>query len=377
MELAELLRAAILQRKVHASWEQWKVINDLINCRTQVLGGHLYECTSCGAAQPQYNSCRNRHCPKCQGAEIAEWLSNRADELLDVPYFHLVFTVPHEFNTLILQNKAVVLDVLFKAVAKSLKDVTRRALGGKIGFFSVLHTWGGKLDLHPHIHCVIPGVVLKPDGIAERTRQNYFVSRKKLAIVFRAVFLKLLRKAFTAGKLSLRPGEDEQCFIALLLRCASAEWIVYAKRPFAGPQVVLKYLSRYTHRVAISNGRIKDFRNDRVVFSYRDRTRGKGNKKTTCSLELAEFVRRFLLHVLPKQFVRIRYYGFLANGKRAKALSKLKVTFGQTSAAIAAESRPPKCSCCGSSTLRHLRELPPIKPPGSDQRQHNQLPSFT
>lgn len=375
MELAELLREAILQGKVQASLEQWKIINNLITCRTEALGGHLYECTSCGAAQPRYNSCRNRHCPKCQGSAIAEWLEKRAGELLDVPYFHLVFTVPHEFNALILHNKAVLLGILFKAVAKSLKDVARRALGGEIGFFTVLHTWGSKLDLHPHIHCVAPGVVLKPDGTAERTRLNYFVSRKKLAIVFRAVFLKLLRKAYTAGRLLL--CSDDRHFLALLAQGAKTEWIVYAKRPFAGPEVVLKYLSRYTHRVAISNGRIKDYHDGKVTFSYRNRTRGKGNNKTTCRLELEEFIRRFLMHTLPKQFVRIRYYGFFAHGKRTKALAYLKALFGKNLTSALPELHPPKCSCCGSLALRYIAEISKVRPSGSDLRQTKQLPALT
>lgn len=375
-EAAELLREAIARGEVHASLEQWKVMNDLTRCRTEALGGHLYECRSCGASQPRYNSCRNRHCPKCQGGEIAEWLSKREAELLDVPYFHQVFTVPHELNRLILCNKACLLDILFKAQAKALKEVTHRAFGGDVGFFSVLHTWGGKLDFHPHVHCVLPGVVLKLDGAVEKSRSNYFIPRKRLAIVFRAVFLKLQGKAYGSGKILLPTRDEERSFLTLLQQCTTKEWIVYAKRPFAGPEVVLKYLSRYTHRVAISNGRIKDFRDAKVTFAYRDRTRGKKNQKSSCSLPLSEFVRRFLQHVLPKQFVRIRYYGFLANGKRGKALVQLKARF-QTALPTAAEPHPTKCSCCGSTELKYVSAMPKQTSTGSMLRQTLQLPSFT
>ena len=195
LEIAQIMRDVLDSKELKASKQQWKVINAIIECRTAKLGGHLYKCTECGTEQPRYNSCRNRHCPKCQGSNSAKWLNDREKELLPTPYFHSVFTIPHELNPLVLQNKKLMLNILFKSVSKTLQDVAKTNLGGKIGFFSILHTWGQKLEFHPHIHCVIPGVVIKDNGLIERTRDNYFLPKNVLSTVFRAIFIKDLVKA--------------------------------------------------------------------------------------------------------------------------------------------------------------------------------------
>lgn len=366
-ELADLLREAAKAGQIYTSRDNWKIVNDIIRCRTAALGGHLFRCTECGKEQPQYNSCRNRHCPKCQGSDIAKWLKKRADELLSVPYFHIVFTVPHDLNPAILHNKALALDILFQAAAKALQAVATRSLKGQIGFFSVLHTWGSKLEFHPHIHCVVPGVVIKGSAI-KKTRKNYFLPQRKLSVVFRAVFLKLLAKADKKGRLKFYNDSDAQSFTTILSACAKTEWVVYAKKPFAGPQTVLKYLARYTHRVAISNSRIQNYSNGQVTFIYRDKTQD--NARRFCCLKLSEFVRRFLLHTLPRQFVRIRHYGFLANSVRKQRLTMLKTKLGKSPYKVQ-EVQTPLCRCCGKPTLKHIAK---ILPSGSSLRKEKLLP---
>jgi len=241
IELAEIMREAAESGTLKASKEQWEVVNAIINCRTASLGGHLYRCGDCGEEQPRYNSCRNRHCPKCQGGDIAKWLEKRQEELLPVPYFHVVFTIPHELNGFVLQNKRLMLNLLFQAVSKTLKEVSKRRLGGEIGFFAVLHTWGQLLELHPHIHCVIPGVIIKADGTAEKMSEKYFLPQRILSTVFRAIFCKMFKKA--QKKLALHGQQKEFTEKAkvdkLMQKLFSKDWVVYAKEPFAGPQAVL------------------------------------------------------------------------------------------------------------------------------------------
>jgi hypothetical protein len=248
----------------------------------------------------------------------------------------------------------VALGILFKAVAETLKGVSQKTLGGEIGYFSILHTWGGKLEFHPHIHCVVPGVVIKADGSTVKTRDNFFLSKRRLQIVFRAVFLKLLRRAYTSGMLLLHGGGEAQSFVALLHLCAKVQWIVDARKPFAHPELVLKYLARYTHRVAIMNSRIKRYKDGVVTFLYRDKTNG--NQQRSCSMELSEFVRRFLLHVLPRQFVRIRHYGFMACGKRTLVLTALRAHLGTLPHTVLAQNVP-CCHCCGSTALNRAGKI--------------------
>jgi hypothetical protein len=300
------------------SRDQRKVVNALINCRTSALGGHISKCNRCSHTDQSYNSCRNRHCPKCQFSKQIKWVDQRAKELLAVDYFHVVFTLPHELNPLILQNKKVCYDILFKSVSETLKEVAKnpKNLGANIGFFSILHTWGQKLTEHPHIHVVVPSGGLSPDKRKWIScRENYFLPIKILNLAFRAKFLEYLKGAFDIDKLAFRGRiiqlENRSNFGSLISTVRAKEWIVYAKKPFSGPSQVLNYLGKYTHRIAISNYRILKLEDGVVSFSYKDY--GDDSKKKIMKLDVKEFMRRFLLHVLPRGYVRIRHYGILGN----------------------------------------------------------------
>ena len=281
-------------------------------CRTAALGGHLEQCDSCGYERPAYNSCRNRHCPKCQSLAKVKWLDKQKSELLPVGYFHLVFTLPHELNGLILTNKKILLSHLFKAVGETLVDFGRTRLGGQIGLITVLHTWDQTLLDHFHLHCLVPAGALSFDQKRWRpARQNFLFPVKALSVVFRGKFLDLLKKAFARNKL-LFVGQtaslaDPVAFKLLINALRKKPWIVYAKKPFGSPVHVLDYLGRYIHRVALSNDRILSAHNGEVTFSYRDRKNQ--NRKKTMTLDAHEFIRRFLLHVIPKGFVRVRHFG--------------------------------------------------------------------
>ncbi len=298
--------------------EHYKIMNAIVVCRTASLGGHVEVCDSCGKTQNSYNSCRNRHCPKCQALTKARWIEARKAELLPVSYFHNVFTLPHELNLIILANKKIMLGILFKAVSATLTEFaqnpTRYKEGGKIGFTAILHTWDQKLRDHFHLHCVIPAGYLSHDG--ERwihSKKKFLFPVKALSKVFRGKFIELMTEAFHdlifPGKISAIGTAAG--FRKLKNQLFSKNWIVYSKQPFDGPEQVLEYLGRYTHRVAISNNRILDMENNTVTFSYKDRKNDDAQK--AMSLEANEFIRRFLLHALPKRFMRIRHCGFLAN----------------------------------------------------------------
>ena len=362
-KVAGIFRMAIDEGAINAAHADWKIINDILNCRTEALGGHLYECGSCGKSIPVYNSCRNRHCPQCQGAASARWLEARTKELLPVPYFHLVFTIPHELNGVCLQNKQLLFDILFRSVTKTLHDVAKKRLGGALGFFSVLHTWGKKMEFHPHIHTVVPGVVMKTDGSIGITPQNYLLPKNVLSPVFRAIFIRALVKAYRTQKLSFFGDQahlyDPAQFFALIKEVKEKHWICYAKKPFAGPSVVLKYLARYTHRVAIAERRIIKVAAGRVSFSYKDYT--ERGKVKTLSITVAEFARRFLLHTLPREFVRIRYSGLLSSGKRKSAFATVRAHFNIQRPIALLPLKPPCCPRCGGSHLIHSRELLPAK----------------
>jgi hypothetical protein len=302
-----------------------KVLRAIAHCRTAVLGGHRDQCPRCGHRAISFNSCRNRHCPKCQNGARDKWLAARRHELLAVPYVHVVFTLPHQLSQLMLQNKKVLYDLLFHASAETLLEIAAdpKHLGAQIGFLSVLHTWGQNLLHHPHIHCVIPSGGLSPDHTHwVHPRYPFFLPVGVLRRVFRGKFVAGLKQRFRQGKLtfhgSLKPLEQERAFHAFLRPLFRQEWVVYAKRPFGGPHHVLAYLAGYTHRVAISNHRLLAFDNDQVTFLWKDYAHG--NKKKRMTLSSQEFLRRFLLHVLPRGFVRIRFSGFLANRRRAKLL---------------------------------------------------------
>jgi Putative transposase/Transposase zinc-binding domain len=330
LEVADLIRSAgaafIERNRQWLSWKHIKVLLAIARCRTAALGGHLDQCTRCGhRATISYNSCRNRHCPKCQTAARERWIAARQRELLPTHYVHVVFTLPHRLASLALQNKKVLYDLLFRASAETLLEVARdpRHLGAELGFFTVLHTWSQKLGLHPHVHCVIPAGGLSPDHTQWiKSRSRFFLSIKVLRRVFRGKFVAGLQRAFQEGQLHFH-GEmsilaHPKTFAAWLRPLFRKDWVVYAKPPFGGPQYVLQYLGRYTHRVAISNHRLVSFMDGQVTFRWRDSAHN--NEQKLLTLPVDKFLRRFLLHVLPKGFVRIRNFGLLANRRRAKLL---------------------------------------------------------
>jgi hypothetical protein len=351
----------------HVSLDQLKIMSAIERCRTAALGGHVARCEDCAHTLIAYNSCRNRHCPKCQGAAAREWLAERDAELLPVPYFHVVYTLPAAIRDIAYQNKAVIYDLLFKASAETTLRIatTPRHLGARIGFISVLHTWGSALIHHPHVHMVVPGGGLSRDGsrwIACRPR--YFLPVEVLSALFRRLFLEMLVAAHHAGRLQFFGDHvrlaDKAAFKAYLRPLRQIDWVVYAKEPFAGPEQVLRYLSRYTHRIAISNRRLVAADENGVTFKYKDyRIEGPGRYKTM-TLATDEFIRRFLIHVLPKGFHRIRHYGLLANGDRAANIARarelLAMPLKQPEAAEPAQPGeqsvlPRPCPCCGGRMI--------------------------
>jgi hypothetical protein len=330
LEVADIIRLAgdsfIERNEAHLAWPQLKVLRAIRNCRTAALGGHLDRCSRCGHQAISYNSCRNRHCPKCQTNAREQWLSKRAEDLLEVPYFHVVFTLPHDLSALALQNKKAFYDLLFRASAETLIEVAAdpKHLGARIGFLSVLHTWGQNLQHHPHVHCVVPAGGIAPDGARwVHPPAGFFLPVRVLSKVFRGKFVAGLKRLFGKHELSFRGSlqslADSKSFHRFLRHLFRRDWVVYAKRPFGGPGHVLQYLARYTHRVAISNHRLIRFKDGKVTFRWKDYARG--NKKRTMTVSADEFLRRFLLHVLPRGFVRIRHFGFLTNRNRAPLVS--------------------------------------------------------
>jgi hypothetical protein len=339
-------------------------------CRTAVLGGHVERCDGCDQQRISYNSCRNRNCPKCQGLARARWLEDRQAELLDVPYFHVVFTVPHEIATIALQNQVVVYDILFRAAAETLHTIAAdpKHLGAEIGFLAVLHTWGQNLMHHPHLHCLVPGGGIAPGGQRwVACRPGFFLPVRVLSRLFRGLFLRDLEKAFAAGKLHFfntqRHLQEPAAFRRHLAPLHATDWVVYAKRPFAGPAQVLEYVGRYTHRVAISNDRLLSMDDGKVRFRWKDYR--DGDQQKTMTLDGTEFIRRFLIHVLPDGFHRIRYYGFLGNHHRTQKLELCRALIGMAppaaDAAPAADYRQRfealtgqslrRCPYCGAGTM--------------------------
>jgi hypothetical protein len=319
-------------RQQHAgslSRDQLRVMSAIERCRTAALGGHVEQCDQCHFQRIAYNSCGDRHCPKCQSLARAQWIEDRQAELLETEYFHVVFTLPEEIAAIAYQNKKVVYDILFRATSETLSTIAAdpKHLGAEIGFFAVLHSWGQNLMFHPHLHCVVPGGGLSPDGSRWiPCRQGFFLPVPVLSRLFRRLFLELLEKAFDDGQLkffsSLQELQDRKAFLRYLVPLRTNEWVVNAKRPFAGPQQVLDYVGRYTHRVAISNNRILNIQGAQVTFRYKDYR--DGGQQKTMTLSADEFIRRFLLHVLPEGFHRIRYYGFLGNRYRKEKLEQCR-----------------------------------------------------
>jgi Putative transposase/Transposase zinc-binding domain len=317
------------------STAQRRVMTAIEICRTAALGGHVEQCDTCGHQRISYCSCRNRHCPKCQSLARAQWLDDRRAEVLDTQYFHVVFTLPAELAAIALQNKAVVYGILFRTVAETLRTIAAdpKHLGAEIGFFAVLHTWGSNLLHHPHLHVVVPGGGLSPDGNQWIScRPGFFLPVQVLSRLFRRLFIEALERAFMAGQLAffgaLAHLKERDAFQLHLAPVRRAKWVVYAKRPFAGPEQVLEYVGRYTHRVAISNNRILDIEDGKVRFQWKDYRRGGQQKPMTVNAD--EFIRRFLVHVLPSGFLRIRYYGLLGNRYRKDKLARCRELLGMS-----------------------------------------------
>ncbi len=367
-EVADLVRTAgtafIERNRRWIRWTHIKVLLAIARCRTAALGGHIDECTRCGhRATISYNSCRNRHCPKCQTGARERWLQARQRELLPSPYLHVVFTLPPQLASLALQNKKVVYGLLLRASAETLLEVARnpRHLGAEIGFFSVLHTWNQKLQLHPHVHCVVAAGGLSLDHTRWiRSRPRFFLPIPVLRRVFRGKFVAGLKRAFQhqqlnfSGDLSLL--DQPKIFAAWLRPLFRKDWIVYCKPPFGGPEYVLQYLGRYTHRVAISNHRLISLANGQVTFGWRDSAHNHEQKLMTVSLD--EFLRRFLLHLLPKGFVRIRHFGFLANRRRSTLLPLCCAALGAVPPQTEPETSTPRessplwlCPNCGAPMI--------------------------
>lgn len=332
-EVADIIRAHgnrfVEKNRSWLTWLQLRVLFAIEHCRTAALGGHLDQCNQCGHQAISFNSCRSRHCPKCQTNARDNWLANRTKELLPVKYVHVVFTIPHELSWLALQNKKVIYDLLFHSSAATLMEIAAdpKHLGAEIGFLSVLHSWGQKLQAHPHIHCVIPAGGLSPDHQRWiHPRYAFFLPVKVLSRMFRGKFVAGLKRAFLQGKLrfpgSMKRLAEQKAFYEFLRPLFRQDWVVYAKRPFGGPEHVLQYLARYTHRVAISNHRIINVADGKVTFRWKDYAHK--NKQRLLTVTAEEFLRRFLLHTLPRGFVRIRFYGFLANRRRRTLLARCR-----------------------------------------------------
>lgn len=370
LELADVFRTH--QQEFLDQWghvlspQQRHAFQDICNCRTAALGGHLDECDQCGHRAISYNSCRNRSCPKCLASVQAQWLDERQAELLPVGYFHVVFTLPQQVAVLGLHNGRQIYGILFRAASETLLKIAAdpKHLGAAIGFMAVLHTWGQNLHLHPHVHCVVPGGGVSPDGARWiSSRRKFFLPRKVLSRYFRKTFLRYLQKAFRRGKLRFCGESEElgqpQAFAAFCEQAGKMEWVVYAKPPFGGPEQVLKYLARYTHRVAISNRRLVSLQDGKVSFEWKDYA--DGNQTKTMTLDAIEFIRRFLLHVPPAGFVRIRHYGFLANRVRKEKLAHCRSLLAARSFSdetdicrpVRTEARedPRRCPVCGIGRL--------------------------
>jgi len=332
LEVADIFRrhgAEYRQLSATLSPQQRRVMRAIELCRTAALGGHRDQCDRCGHERHSYNSCRNRHCPKCQSLTKAKWLEARQAELLPVEYFHVVFTVPEAVAPVALQNKRVVYNILFKAASETLLTIAAdpKHLGARIGFLAVLHTWGQNLLHHPHLHCVVPGGGVSPHGRRwVPCRPGFFLPVRVLSQMFRGKFLDYLKQAFDQGKLQLHgklaPLTDSRSFHDLLKSARKTNWVVYSKPPFGGPAQVLDYLGRYTHRVAISNHRLVRLEEGKVTFRWKDYTHG--NRLRLMTLDAPEFIRRFLLHVLPSQFMRLRHYGLLSNRDRDQKLAQCR-----------------------------------------------------
>ncbi len=367
IEVADIFRAAGRAYRAshagHLNLQQLKVMSAIEHCRTAALGGHVEACEDCGQWRIAYNSCRNRHCPKCQGAAARTWLAEREADLLPVGYFHVVFTLPAEIADIAFQNRALVYDLLFKTASETMLTIAAdpKHLGARIGITAVLHTWGSAMTHHPHVHMIVPGGGIAPGGSRWiSSRPAFLLPVRVLGKLFRRLFLTRLLALRDADRLaffgSLAQLADRRAFLRHLASVRTKRWVVYAKAPFAGPEAVLAYLSRYTHRVAISNSRLIAFAEDKVTFRYKDYRRDGADRQQVMTLAADEFIRRFLIHVLPHGFHRIRHYGLLAGSARKASLSLARQLLDV--AAPPDDDKPgepddfrPRCSCCGGRMI--------------------------
>jgi predicted Zn-ribbon and HTH transcriptional regulator len=386
VELADIIRefGAPYIRTKKLPLHFLKVMNAIEKCRTSYLGGHVDECDSCGYVKISYNSCRNRHCPKCQSLAKEEWLIKRKQELLAVTYFHVVFTIPDLLNPLVLVNQKIMYGILFKAVAETLISLgkDRKHLGADIGLIAILHTWGQNLSDHPHLHCVVPGGGLSEDGskwiYPKKSKKNkkFFIHVNIISDLFKKKFLFYLKRSYQNGLLKfegrIKSLAEKKDFKNLLDQLYTKRWVSYCKRPFGGPEQVLEYLGRYTHRVAISNNRIQRIENGRVFFTWKDYLDKDKVKET--SLEVFEFIRRFLQHVLPQEFFKIRYYGILSSRNKKNKLEKCRQILGNSNNREESEKidwrqlilkitgiDPAVCPKCKNGLLRRVEELIPVQ----------------
>jgi hypothetical protein len=383
VELADIFRrySPAYRAQHRLPLEPQKVIEAIMACRTAALGFHADMCDQCPHIRISYNSCRNRHCPKCQSLARAKWLEARKAELLPAPYFHVVFTVPEQIAAIAYYNQKALYDILFQTTAKTLLTIARdpKHLGADIGFFAILHTWGQNLLFHPHLHCVIPGGGISPDRQSWiGCRPTFFLHVRVLSRLFRRLFLEALQAAFNDGQLKffgdLESLSNRQTFLDYLAPLGKREWVVYAKPPFGGPQQVLEYLGRYTHRVALSNQRLLNIDNDQVTFRYKDYRLTGSQQHQVMSLSADEFIRRFLLHVLPSGFRKIRFYGFLSNRQRKTELLHCRLLLAAPASALL--PRPvdyrefyerltgcslKHCPVCGKGEMIRVSSVPPVR----------------
>jgi hypothetical protein len=384
-DLGAILRGCLERINLSGfSSHQLRTLRALRDCRTAALGGHIDACDGCGHIKISYNSCKNRHCPKCQGFEKELWMLSREEELLPVTYFHVVFTIPHELNDLCRFADEQMYHLLFESARQTLFQFgyDERWLGAQMGVTMILHTWGQNLSLHPHVHCIVPSGGIKKDGTwqsPKKGNEKFLFPVSAMKSVYRGIFMKGLKDLIASKTMNLPPDfpTDKPTYKAFLNVLYEKEWVIYAKRPFGGPKQVIEYLGRYTHKVAISNQRIKSIENERITFAYKDYK--DGGKKKEMSLTESEFVRRFAQHILPPKFRRIRHYGFLSNAAKGKALEKVRQSLGvqhqakMDKAAKKAEAlrrmlgdNPSQCRCCKEGTMLRVGIIPRARSPSVD-----------
>lgn len=366
-EVSDVFRAVIPEiANLNLSADKRRVITSILSCRTSRLGGHIRECNTCGHKEQAYNSCWNRHCPKCRGGSVFDWVSAREEDLLPVPYYHVVFTLPQELRTLCYQNKRAVYDVMFRASAEAMQDATKTRYDAQLGFFGVLHTWNQELRYHPHIHFVIAGGGITPDKQCWQPvgNERFFLPVRVLSKLYRGKVIYYLKELYRREKLNFFGDseylKDPRAFEHLMSKATTNDWVVYAKKPFAGPERVIKYLASYTHKVAISNARLRSVNQNQVQFVARDPKRK--HKKRILKITPKDFVNRFLLHLIPKGYKRIRYYGYLFNAKREENMVLLRKFF-DSKPITQAISPLNACLHCLQGTLSLSRLIKPHRKP--------------